>query len=160
MSRIRFAIASLAACGLVTAFGVAPASAKTITLHYFSKQVYARISDPLGQKLPPNSKPANGDRLTFASNDYAGNQKHHAKRPTASDRVDCTITSPTGGICDAEIAIGGSMIFGDNFPISFTSNTQKVIITGGTGRFRGASGTVTAKGGSRNTTNLTIKVTT
>jgi hypothetical protein len=74
--------------------------------------------------------------------------------------VDCVVTSPTGGICDGTIAIGGAMIFGDNFPISFTSNTQKVIITGGTGRFRGASGTVTAKGVGHNQTDLTIRVTT
>jgi hypothetical protein len=160
LSRIRLMIASLATCGLVAGVGALPASARTTTLRYFSKQVYFRISNRLGQRLPSNSKPAIGDRISFASIDYVGNHTHHAKKATASDHVDCTITSPSGGICDGQIAIGGSMILGEDFPFSLTSNTQKVIITGGTGRYGGASGTVSATSVSKNGTDLTIRVTT
>jgi hypothetical protein len=55
--------------------------------------VYSRISDASGHPLSPNSAPAVGDRLSFASNDYAGNHKHHAKQTTASDHIVCTLTS-------------------------------------------------------------------
>ena len=34
------------------------AAAKTVTLHFFSKQVYTRISDASGHPLSPNAAPA------------------------------------------------------------------------------------------------------
>jgi TPP-dependent indolepyruvate ferredoxin oxidoreductase alpha subunit len=118
------------------------------------------MSDASGKPLPPNSAPAAGDRFSFASNDYAGNHKHHAKRATASDHVVCTVTSTSTpiGLCDGTIAIGGSMIFADDFVVNFNSNNVfKIKITGGTGRYRHAHGTVIVKSVGNNT-DLTIKV--
>ena len=140
------------------AVGASAAAAKTVTLHFFSKQVYSRISDASGHALPPNSAPAVGDRLSNASNDYAGNHKHHAKHPTASDHIVCTLTSTSSALCDGTIAIGGSMILGDDFVLNFTSNAPTVVtITGGTGTYRHAHGTIIAKTVGNNT-DLTIKV--
>jgi hypothetical protein len=161
MSRIRCAVAALAACGLVAVLAAVPASAKTTTLNFFSKGVYTRLSDSSGKALPSNSQPAVGDRLSIASNDYAGNHKHHAKRATASDHIVCTVTGPSTALCDGTIALGGAMLLGDDFVLNFASNAPTVIkITGGTGRYRHAHGTVVAKSVSMNTTDLTIKVTT
>jgi hypothetical protein len=156
MSRIRYAAASIAACATIMAVGASAAAAKTVTLHFFSKQVYSRISDASGHPL--HSAPAVGDRLSNASNDYAGNHKHHAKHPTASDHIVCTLTSISSALCDGTIAIGGSMILGDDFVLNFTSNAPTVVkITGGTGTYRHAHGTIIAKTVGNNT-DLTIKV--
>lgn len=159
MSRIIRAAASIAACATLLAVGASAATAKTITLHFFSKQVYSRISDASGHPLSANSAPAVGDRLSFASNDYAGNHKRHAKQATASDHIVCTLTSSSTALCDGTIAIGGSMILGDDFVLSFTSNAITTVkLTGGTGVYRHAHGTIIAKPAGNND-DLTINVT-
>ena len=158
MSRIKCAAASIAACATIMAVGASAAAAKTVTLHYFSKQVYTRISDAGGHPLSPNSAPAVGDRISSASDDYAGNHKHHAKQATASDHIVCMLTSTSSAVCDGTIAIGGSMILGDDFVLNFTSNAVTTVkITGGTGLYRHAHGTIIAKSAGNNT-DLTIKV--
>jgi hypothetical protein len=131
---------------------------RRVTLHYFAKQVYTRTSDASGKPLSPNSPLAVGDRFSFASNYYAGNHKHHAKQATASDHVVCTLTSTSTALCDGTIAIGSSMIIGDDFVLNFNSNTTTVKITGGTGRYRRAHGTVIAKSVSNIKTDVTINV--
>jgi hypothetical protein len=159
MSRIRCAAASLAACGLIGALAAVPASAKATTLHFFSKDVYVRLSDSSGKALPSNAQPAMGDRLSIAANDYAGNHKHHAKRATASDHIVCSITGPSTALCDGSIALGGAMVLGDDFVLNFVSNAPTVLkITGGTGRYRHAHGSVVAKSVTMNTSDLTIKI--
>ena len=150
MSRIRYAAASIAAYATMMAVGASAAAAKSVTLHFFSKQVYSRISNANGHPLPPNSGLAVGDRISTASNDYAGNYKHHADQPTASDHTVCTFTSSNRStnsfLCDDTIAIGGSMILGDDSKINFPSKAPTTFkITGGTGTYRHAHGTVVAK---------------
>jgi hypothetical protein len=157
MSRIRCAAASMAACATIVAVGASAAAAKPVTLHFFSKQVYSRTSDASGKPVPPNAAPAIGDRFSFASNDYVGNHTHHATQATASDHVVCTLTSASSGLCDGTIAIGGSMIIGDDFVLAFNSNLTTVKITGGTGSYRHAHGTIVAKSVGNNT-DLTIRV--
>ncbi len=162
MSRIRCVAASIAACATIAAVGASAAAAKTVTVHFFSKQVYSRISDASGKPVPPSSAPAVGYRFSFASDDYVGNHKQHAKQATASDHVVCTLTTNSSGLCDGTIAIGGAMIFGDDFVINFNSNAPTTLkITGGTGQYRHARGTVIAKTvGNSNNDDLTIKVST
>jgi hypothetical protein len=139
--------------------GASAAVAKTVTIHFFEKQVYTRIGDPTGAPLPPNAAQSPGDRLSFAANDYVGNHKHHAKHATASDHVVCTLTTGGNAICDGAIAIGGSMIIGDDFVLNFNSNAPETVkITGGTGRYRHAHGTVMHKSVGNNKSELTIRV--
>jgi hypothetical protein len=158
MRRIKCAALSTAACLTIVAAGASAAAAKTSTLRFFSTQVYSRISDASGHPAVPPL--AVGDRLSFGDNDYAGNHKHHAKQPTASDHVVCTVTSTSTStaLCDGTIAIGGSMIFGDDFVLNFISNAATTVkITGGTGRYRHAHGTIIVKPVGDNN-DLTIKV--
>jgi hypothetical protein len=155
MSRFKCAVASIAACATIVAVGASAATAKPVTLHFFSKQVYSRLSNASGQ--PSNSAPAVGDRLSLANNDFVGNHKQHAKRPTASDYVVCTVTSTGAGLCDSVIAIGGSMIVADDSVLDFGSNITTFKITGGTGRYRHAHGSIIGKDVGSNT-DLTIKV--
>ena len=158
MSRIRCAAALVAACATIMAVGASAAAAKTVTLHFFSKQVYTRISDASGHPVAPNAAPAVGDRLSFASDDYTGNHKRHAKQATASDHIVCTLTSNSTALCDGTIAVDGSLILGDDFVLNFNSNAATTVtITGGTGVYRHAHGTVIAKSVGNNS-DLTIKV--
>jgi len=157
MSRIRCAVVLAAACGTIVAVGASAAAAQAVTLHFFSKGVYSRFSDAAGKPLGRNSRPAAGDRLSFADNYYVGNHTHHAKQATASDHIDCTLTTNSTALCDGAIAIGASMIVADEFALNFNSKTTTVKITGGTGRYRHAHGTVIAKNVGPNT-DVTIKV--
>jgi hypothetical protein len=157
MSPIKCA-ATLGVC-VSMALGASAATAKTATFHFFSKAVYSRMSDANGKALPSNSTPAVGDRISFGDDDYVGNHKHHAKRATASDHLDCTVISATKGLCDGTIAIGGSLIIADDYVLDFTSNKPAVFkITGGTGAYRHAHGTVTATSAGNNE-DLTVRVT-
>jgi hypothetical protein len=167
LSRIRCSAACIAACATIAAAGASAAAAKPTTLHFFSKQVYFRLSDATGKPLSQNTPLAVGDRVSIAANDYAGNHKHHAKRPSASDHIVCTLTSvsamggPGSALCDGMSAIGGSLILGDDWVLNFTSNAPTTIaITGGTGRYQNAHGTVTVVSinSSGTKSDLTIKL--
>src|ERR1700674_1542102 len=57
----------------------APASAKTITLHYFFKPVGARLTDSAGHPINPNKPPIAGYVGEHVGLDYVGNHRHHAK---------------------------------------------------------------------------------
>jgi hypothetical protein len=78
--------------------------------------------------------------------------------------VVCTFTSQTTSsssfLCDDTIAIGGSMLLGDDFVINFPSKGPTTFkITGGTGAYRHAHGTVVAKAFfGQPGTELTIKI--
>jgi hypothetical protein len=157
MSRIRWAVASVAACATIVAVGASAAAAQAVTLHFFSKGVYSRFSDASGKPLGPKAPPAAGERISFADNYYVGNHKHHAKQATASDHINCTLTTSSSALCDGTIAIGGSMIVADDFVLNFNSKITRVKITGGTGPYRHAHGTVIAKNVGPNT-DVTIKV--
>jgi hypothetical protein len=156
MRRTRCAIASIAMCAVIVGVGASAASAK-VTLHFFAKQVYTRLSDAAGTPLPSNAPPVIGDRYSFGYNYFAGNHKHHAKRPSASAHVACTLTSTSSALCDGAIGLGGAMIIGDDFVLSFTASTITVKITGGTGRYRHAHGTVVSKNVGSNS-DVTIKL--
>jgi hypothetical protein len=162
MNRVRMTVITLGACGALGAIAAVPASAKTITLHFFSKQVYSAFTGPTGQPLPGNAQPTVGDRIEFANDEYVGNHKHHAKRPTASVHVDCTVTSSTGATCDGQLALsGGAMLLASNFTISFTSNAPvNAKITAGTNQYRHAHGIVISRSiGNTNNSDDTVKFT-
>ena len=63
MHRIRTAAVLATTCGTLIVATAGSASARTITLHFFQKQVYSNFTGPNGQAVPPNAPPAFGDRL-------------------------------------------------------------------------------------------------
>ena len=157
-------IAPLASAVLALAVVVPTASARTVTLHYFSKQTSSTFVTPQGKPLGPNSAPAVGDINDNTDLDYVGNHKHHAKRSKASDHLRCTITGSTKNsataTCDAQIAIGGSMLLANHTKLTFSESSAPVVVSidGGTGIYRHAHGTVTSTSVGNNS-DLTIKVT-
>ena len=162
MNRTRAAILACVACSIAVALSAVPASAKTIVLRFFSKQVYSSFTGPTGLPVPPMTAPAVGDRFSFASNDYRGNHRHHAKRPFASDRVDCVVISAATALCNGQLALGGAMLFADNFKVNLVtmSAPPKVKITGGTIQYRHARGTIAVKNvGKTNNSDDTVRFT-
>lgn len=133
-----------------------------MTLHYFSRQTSSSVVTHQGQ--PITGAPAVGDITDNTGIDYVGDHKHHAKKAAASDHLRCTITAFAAGggaaMCDAQIAIGGSMLLGNRTPVTFSqSNAPMVVsISGGTGVYRHAHGQITATNFGNNT-DFKIKVT-
>jgi hypothetical protein len=169
MYRVRTGATSIAALAvLALAVSAAPASAKTVTLHFFSKQVFSTSSSPNGQPVNQNAPPAVGDRLEFASDDYVGNHKKHAKNPTASDHVVCSIVAATStsatALCSGDFALGGAEVIGANFTLVLSQNSAApgpIKINGGTGRYKHAHGTVIVKPiGNTNNNDDTVTITT
>jgi hypothetical protein len=160
----RLLIAPLAGAVLALAVFVPAASARTATLHYFSKETSSTFVTPQGKPLGPNSAPAVGDINDNTDVDYVGNHKQHAKQSTASDHLRCTITGSAGNsataICDAQIAIGGSMLLANHVKLTFSESNAPIVvpINGGTGIYRHAHGTVISTSVGNNS-DLTVKVT-
>jgi hypothetical protein len=152
--------APLAAALSALALTVPAASAKTATLHYFSKQTSSTFVTPQGN--PITGAPVVGDINDLTGADYVGNHKHHAKHATASDHLRCTITAFTGtggsATCDGQIAIGGSMLLANHVPFALSNAPHVIPINGGTGIYRHAHGTITTTSVGNNT-DFKIKVT-
>lgn len=122
------------------ALGAAPAGAST-TLHYFEKQTSFTYT-PAGGK-PTHDAPQGpvkvGDRIEITGDMYVGDHRHHAKRPAGTDHTICVFDAKVMPHCDAQAAFGGSMLL---LSSSGGDGDFDSPITGGTGRFAGAKGSV------------------
>jgi hypothetical protein len=156
-------LATGAALGLAV---TAPAAeAKTAGLHLFSRQTSSTFVTSQGTPLPPNTRPTVGDVSDSTDVDYVGTHQHHAKNPTGSDHLRCTIidlaAAGATGVCDGQIAIGGSMLLVNHETVAL-SDTPRLIfrINGGTGIYRHAHGTLIATTiGNTSNTDFNIKIT-
>jgi hypothetical protein len=122
--------AALGAVALTPSAG--QAAAKTQTLRFFSQQVSFTYTAADGTVTPgaPAGDPKPGDVFEIDSLDFRGDHRRHAKRATASDYLRCTFQANGEPDCYSFASIGGSLL---------RFHGDKVI--GGTGRFRGATGT-------------------
>jgi hypothetical protein len=144
--------------GMMLAGEVASASAKTTTRKFFFKQTGQVFANPSGQPLSQNASPAPGDYLFVTGDLYAGNGSHHAKNWTATASLYCTVKSVSSNTdipsrCEGVVAIGGSMVVSVSTQNLGSSAAGSVYpITGGTGKYVGARGTVktTAIGNTHN----------
>ena len=154
-------VLGLAVCLASVAVAAAPASAKTRTLHFFEKSVSFSITDANGNPVSMNQKPAAGDRFVNINNEFTGNHKHHAKRPTATVHISCVIGAGDTALCNAELAMGSSMLLADFWSLNLNANgANNVPITGGTGKFAHAHGrVVTTPVGNPNNNNNDTTVT-
>lgn len=111
------------------------AAHRTEVLRVFSKQtsfVYTN-ADGTVARVPPNQlKP--GDSFDATANDYVGNHRHHAKHWTSSQHLHCVVGSDSMPSCQSQVAVGGSLLIFDGFKLAL-----------GTGRYLGATGTVSLK---------------
>jgi len=143
----------MAAGGLVLTAGGAGARSSTVTIHFFAKSQQASLTDANGQ---PSSAPAANDQYISTDLDYVGSHTRHAKNWTGSDHEFCVFPTASSATCFGQVAFGGSMIYADKFTLTQSSNGI-IAITGGTGQFAGATGTISMKQvGTTNNSDVTI----
>jgi allene oxide cyclase len=124
VKRLMLVLVSLAS--LVVA-GVAAAS--VTTLHLTEKQTFQRYVDKGTKGESP------GDIRTFGGTVFRKGTK------VGHDRIQCVVADT----CTAQVWIGGGSLISKGFVAKGPSFTAK--ITGGTGEYAGARGTVTVVGG-------------
>jgi hypothetical protein len=139
------------------AFSDGPAgAASTVVLHYFQKQTTLTFFNASGaaiQGYPPLDGHVKEDDV-----DYVGNHSHHAKQWTVSDHLFCTVVSaPASGDCFSEFAVGGALIYLDNFTVNLAAPSGAISVDGGTGKFAGYTGSATITSiGNTNNSNVVI----
>jgi len=165
--RCAMAVASVLSLGVGLAGGgvanAATSGARSVqVLRFFSKSETMTFSTAAGKPFAPSRAhaPAAGDEIESTDLDYVGNHLHHAARWTASDHLLCIVEAKGDPVCDAQIAIGDSMILLRG--LATPATTASFVITGGTGEFKGVTGslvgvTIDPKSDNSNT-DLTIKL--
>jgi hypothetical protein len=117
-------------------------------LHYFSKFETQVFQTSAGKPFSPSQKnpPVPGDSIDSTNLDYVGDNAHHAANWTASDHELCILDNKGDAVCQAEVAIGGSMILAhaNLGHVSASTTTSTFQVTGGTGTFEGVTGTIVA----------------
>jgi hypothetical protein len=146
MIRNRAGLLVLAVTALLAALAVAAGSASASTkLHLFEKSTGFAAFDPSGQPFTPTGPPPVGTVFTGTDLVYVGNHKHHAKRYVGSDHIRCTVAHGTIAMCDGQVAIGGSMLLVENQPLDVAQDGSSFTISGGTGKYAHAKGTIVSK---------------
>jgi hypothetical protein len=138
-------------------------SATPTTLHLFLNSQAQGLFGPDGKPGNPNQPPAVGDYFTDSDVVYSGSHSSHPSASIGSAHLLCAVTAVSGtggtGVCDGLIDLGGSLLVADHQPVDLTGNTIKLNITGGTGLYKGAQGTLSsANVGNSNDTDLTLTV--
>jgi allene oxide cyclase len=116
----------------------AAATAATTTLHLTEKQTFQHYVDKGAKGESP------GDVRTFGGTVF----RHDIK--VGHDRIRCVVAAR----CDAQVWIPGGSLISKGFVATGPSFTAK--ITGGTGKYANAHGTVTVAGGP--VTRYTVKL--
>jgi hypothetical protein len=140
-------LAVRATTGAVLCTAVCAAAASAATLHLYQKIVSFKVVNAAGHRVNPAAKPVIGDRFDEIDLIYAGTAAHHPKRAVGSDHLGCVVVKlPKPGVCDLQIALGGSMLLSDEFVVSFASVNPftRIPIRDGTGKFAHAHGTIKA----------------
>jgi len=154
-------IAGVAALAVSSSASAAP---KTTTLKLFFKEISEGFKSPSGATLGNNSTPAPGDYFSEAINAYTGTSAHHSSAPAATASLTCVVfdvvnaSTDIEGICQGNIAIGTSMLLSVSKQ-NIAGSLSNVPITGGTGVYKGAKGSVKTKAVGNNS-NAVVKFTT
>jgi hypothetical protein len=130
MKKLAIVLAALAVPGVAAASGT--------TLHLTEKQTFQQYVDKGAKGESP------GDIRTF------GGTVYRAGKRVGHDRIRCTV----GATCDTQVWITGGSLIANGFVAKGPSFTAK--ITGGTGKYKGARGTVSVVGGP--TTKYTVRL--
>jgi hypothetical protein len=115
-------------------------------LHYFSQFESQVFLTAAGKPFNPSQKdhPVAGDSIDGTNLDFVGDNVHHAAGWTASDHELCVLNKENNPVCQAQVAVAGSMILAeaDLGPRSPSTATSTFEVTGGTGSFQGVTGTI------------------
>ncbi|MEY9850079.1 hypothetical protein [Streptacidiphilus sp. MAP5-3] len=131
-----------------TPSGSTSASGGTTTTvwKFYSVNTLSNMYTVNGQPITnPSTSPAVGDYFISTDNDYAGTQAGHSSDVSATDHIFCLFTKlPGTATCSAQIGTSQGMLLADNSVQNFASQSPTITlkITGGTGAYQGATGTV------------------
>ena len=162
----------LAACGSSGSVSAGSSSATTTlptlsaapgTLHLFFNSRAQGVFGPDGKPANPNQPPAVGDYFTDSDIVYTGTHSSHPGGSIGSAHLLCAVSAVSGSsgtaVCDGLIDIGGSLLVADHQSVDLSGNSIKLDITGGTGRYQGAQGTLSsANVANSNDTDITLTV--
>lgn len=156
------AVLATIGCTTMVAGAALPATAAAKTLRFLQKPTSGQFLGPDGQPLADPSAIGPGASFDATDLDYAGNAKKHASTYSASDHIACTFMTATSATCNAQIAIGASLLLANqvSLTLDFTSNAPIVVpINGGTGAYARARGTATSTSIPRsNNSNFVVKL--
>jgi hypothetical protein len=138
------AVLAFVAGSLAIGSGAVGAAARSATtadvIHLFARYGPSSFISASGQVLSMPSTFVAEDLIESSDTDHVGTHVHHANLATASDHDMCIFSSPKNASCYGQLAIGGSMIF-PKFPLDMSPQSSAQIY-GGTGSFKGATGSV------------------
>jgi hypothetical protein len=136
--------------GTVLTVGIAPYASAAPSqangeqvLHFFLSSESMEFLTARGKPFVPSQAdpPSPGDEQERTDLDYAGDQLWHARDYTATDHQLCVFNSQDNLVCQAQFAIGGSMVLAQ-VTLTNPSTTLRETVYGGTGVFQGDTGTV------------------
>ncbi len=128
----------------------------TITLRYYSTVVSLVLVKADGTVVQqPTQAPAAGDRLEILELAYKGTHARHAAKWSASSHTTCVFKDASAApTCDGQTAVGGSQLV-----LFHTPSDGDAVVSGGTGRYAGATGTVVSKEiGNTNNSDIVVTV--
>lgn len=155
------ALASLAAATSPALAGASGHSAqrgkgKTIVLHVYSVGVNFTYHKADGTAVqPPPQSAGVGDQFEVTEVGYTGNHVKHSKKPSTSAYTICVFkTAKAAPTCEGVAALGGNQL------VTFhTASGGDPVVTGGTGRYAGATGGAKmTQIGDTNNTDLVITI--
>jgi hypothetical protein len=125
---------------------VAPANAASIKLRFYNVNQTTIATDSAGLPLPNNGRgraPVPGDHLDYTALDYSGSHMHYASVYNASSHLACTFVSGTMLTCNAQFAIGGSLVLGNDVTSTLAGNgTSSIPVNAGTGKYKSTRGAI------------------
>jgi hypothetical protein len=130
--------------------------AKTLTLRWYSVVVGFVYTRADGTVLPqPPQNAAAGDQFAITELAYKGTHESHAKKWSASAHTICVFKSANAApTCEGVAAVGGNQLL-----LFHTASGSDPVVAGGTGRYAGATGTVTMKEvGDTNNSDIAVAV--
>ncbi len=129
-----------------------------VTLHYFVKDVTSLLTSPKGKKLDAGATGAKGDKLKVVQHYYVGNPSSHAKKVGGTGHLNCVYKSSTEASCTETVAIAKGTLETKPSLVLMTTPIMSFAIQGGSGRYHGARGLVTATAVQRTTADVSIVV--
>ena len=132
---------------LTTGLTAVGADAAGTTLRFYNVQETVTATDAAGTPLPNGGNgaaPQAGYHLAYTGLDYVGNHARHASNPTAPHHLSCVFVTATSLTCDAQVAVGGLLLLGNDVTATLTSTgVSSIPISAGTGKYKNAHGAIT-----------------
>jgi hypothetical protein len=123
-----------------------PAGATTTVLRFYNLNQTTTATDAAGRPLPNNGNaaaPVAGDHLDYTALDFVGTHRRHASTAAASSHLACTFLSATTLTCNAQFAVGGSLLLGNDVTATLASSGLSAIpVNAGTGKYKNAKGMI------------------